>query len=268
MCVKIIQFYKKHTKVYNGVNHWERGENMNRLENIMQMTIPFHLYWIVIIAILYIIIHRYRAYHKVLLHLDIYLNYIPVLTHEIGHILLNRFTGGKADDLVIVVSPTERIETSQQGFAVTRSQSRLGQVFTTLGGYIMPPMMLYLGIFTIQNQTPSLFMIAYLVIFVYYLLITSRKLVPLIVASLLTIALILLFKQDTTVMMNMILNMTYHFVLGVLLGEVVQSSITIIKLTVSKDAPTWDGSMLKSLTHLPTCLFTLLWIMINFYTVC
>ncbi|QDW97621.1 M50 family peptidase (plasmid) [Staphylococcus warneri] len=239
---------------------------MNQLENILKMTIPFHLYWVVIIAIIYIIIHKYREY-KITRVLDIYLNYIPVLTHEIGHIIFNRLGGGKADNLVIVVSPTERIETSQQGFAVTRSKSRLGQIITTLGGYIMPPMMLYLGIFTIQNQTPSLFIIAYLVIFIYYLFITSRKLVPLTVALLLTFALVLLFKHDTPVMMNMILNIAHHFILGVLLGEVIQSSVTIIKLTVSKDAPTWDGSMLKTLTHLPTFLFSVIWIAINFYTV-
>lgn len=239
---------------------------MNQLENILKMTIPFHLYWVVIIAIIYIIIHKYREY-KVTRVLDIYLNYIPVLTHEIGHIIFNRLGGGKADDLVIVVSPTERMETSQQGFTVTRSKSRLGQIITTFGGYIMPPVMLYLGIFTIQNQTPSLFIIAYLVIFIYYLLITSRKLVPLAVALILTFALVLLFKHDTPVMMNMVLNIAHHFILGVLLGEVIQSSVTIIKLTISKDTPTWDGSMLKTLTHLPTFLYSLIWVAINFYTI-
>lgn len=239
---------------------------MNQLENILKMTIPFHLYWVVIIAIIYIIIHKYREY-KVTRVLDIYLNYIPVLTHEIGHIIFNRLGGGKADDLVMVMSPTERMETSQQGFAVTRSKSRLGQIITTFGGYIMPPVMLYLGIFTIQNQTPSLFIIAYLVIFIYYLLITSRKLVPLAVALILTFALVLLFKHDTPVMMNMVLNIAHHFILGVLLGEVIQSSVTIAKLTVSKDAPTWDGSMLKTLTHLPTFLYSFIWIAFNFYTV-
>ncbi|MFW3619441.1 M50 family metallopeptidase [Staphylococcus caprae] len=239
---------------------------MNNLENILKLTIPFHLYWVAIIAIIYIIIHKYREY-KVTRVLDIYLNYIPVLTHEIGHIIFNRLGGGKADDLVIVVSPKERMETSQQGFAVTRSKSRLGQIITTLGGYVMPPMMLYVGIFTIQNQSPSLFIIAYLVIFVYYLFITSRKLIPLAVASLLTISLVLLFKHDTPVMMNMILNIAHHFILGVLLGEVIQSSVTIAKLTLSKDAPTWDGSVLKSLTHLPTFIFSVIWIVINIYTV-
>lgn len=113
-----------------------------------------------------------------------------------------------------------------------------------------------------------MFIIAYLVIFVYYLFITSRKLIPLVVALLLTITLVLLFKHDTPVLMNIILNIAYHFILGVLLGEVVQSSFTIAKLTVSKDAPTWDGSMLKSLTHLPTFLFSVIWIIINIYTVC
>ena len=45
--------------------------------------------------------------------------------------------------------PSEREATLQQGYAITQSKSYLGQWFTTLGGYIMPPIMLWIGIITV-----------------------------------------------------------------------------------------------------------------------
>lgn len=52
---------------------------------------------------------------------------------------------GHAKDLVIVVRPSERKETLQQGYAITQSKSVTGQCITTLGGYVMPPIMLMIG---------------------------------------------------------------------------------------------------------------------------
>ena len=72
-------------------------------------------------AIIYIIIHTYRN-KPINQFLDIYFNYIPVLTHEFGHILFNKLSGGRARDLVIVARPAERLATSQQGYAITQSK--------------------------------------------------------------------------------------------------------------------------------------------------
>ncbi|MFH6577481.1 M50 family metallopeptidase, partial [Staphylococcus aureus] len=69
-----------------------------------------------------------------------------------GHVLFNRISGGRAEDFVIVVSPSERYETGQQGFAITRSNNRLAEAVTTIGGYVMPPLMLYIGFITINYQ--------------------------------------------------------------------------------------------------------------------
>ena len=60
-------------------------------------------------------------------YLDVILNYIPVLTHEFGHVLFNKLAGGRAKDLVIVTSPRERQQTLQQGFAITQSRHLAGQ---------------------------------------------------------------------------------------------------------------------------------------------
>ena len=40
--------------------------------------------------------NRHRQFNQ---YLDVYLNYIPVLTHEFGHVLFNKISGGRAKDL-------------------------------------------------------------------------------------------------------------------------------------------------------------------------
>lgn len=239
---------------------------MVKVNEFLSTSVTLHLFWIVSIAVLYIVIHAYRS-NRVLKVVDIYLNYIPVLTHEFGHIIFNKISGGKANDLVIVVSPSERSETSQQGFAVTQSKNRLGEAITTFGGYVMPPIMLYLGFLAIEYQYPSLFILAYLIIFIYFLMLTSRKLLPMLMVIILLGTLYFLFQGENQVMMNDIVNIAHNFILGVLLGEVLQSSWTIIKLTFTKDKVEWDGSALRELTLLPTTMYSLLWIVINLYTI-
>ncbi|MFQ3845596.1 M50 family metallopeptidase [Staphylococcus pseudoxylosus] len=239
---------------------------MSYLQSFFSSVIQLNLYWVVFIALIYVLIHYYRN-KPINQILDIYFNYIPVLTHEFGHILFNKISGGKAKDLVIVSSPSERIETSQQGFAITQSKSRLGQAITTFGGYVMPPLMLFIGFWALDSQYPSLFITAYLIIFIYFLILTSRKLLPIIIVILLFALLYFLFQNDNQFMMFYIVAITYHFILGVLLGEVIQSSWTIFKLTFSRQPTTWDGSTLKSLTYIPTFVFSAIWIAINLFTI-
>ncbi|MGD6885209.1 M50 family metallopeptidase [Staphylococcus shinii] len=239
---------------------------MSYLQSFFSSVIQLNLYWVVFISLIYVLIHSYRN-KPINQILDIYLNYIPVLTHEFGHILFNKISGGKAKDLVIVSSPSERIETSQQGFAITQSKSRLGQAITTFGGYIMPPLMLFIGFWALDSQYPSLFIVAYLIIFIYFLILTSRKVLPIIIVILLFALLYFLFQSDNQLMMFYIVAITYHFILGVLLGEVIQSSWTIFKLTFSRQPTTWDGSTLKSLTYIPTFVFSVIWIAINLFTI-
>lgn len=239
---------------------------MNHLTNFFNTTIQLNSYFIFIVAIIYIIIHRYR-YGGLTRFLDIYLNYLPVLTHEFGHVLFNKLAGGRARDLVIVTSPSERQQTLQQGYAITQSKHALGQWFTTLGGYIMPPLMLLIGLVTAYYRVPSLFLLIYLFIFIYFLYLTSRKLSPIIVIILISGLLYLLLKHQQTLMLSSLISVSYHLILGVLLGEVIQSSWTIFKLTFQRPKPEWDGSALNEISHIPTLFYSLLWIGFNCYTV-
>lgn len=239
---------------------------MAEIDTFLRTTIRLHLNWIIFIGLIYIIIHTFKD-KKGLGILDIVLNYIPVLTHEFGHILFNKISGGRANDLVIVAKPSERRETGQQGFAVTQSRGRLNQIITTFGGYIMPPIMLYIGFLVINYQYPSIFVTAYLLIFLYFFLITSRKALPLLITVLLAVLLFFIFQNDNQVMMVYLVSITQHFILGVLLGEVLQSSWTIGTLTFAKQKIDWDGSALKALTFIPVSVFSLMWIGLNIYII-
>ena len=191
---------------------------MTYLENFFTTVIHLNIYLIILISIVYIVIHqhRHKKYQSIL---DVYLNYIPVLTHEFGHVLFNRLAGGRAKDLVIVTSPKERQSTLQQGYAITQSRSYLGQFITTIGGYLMPPIMFLIGLVAAHYQHPSIFLVSYLFIFIYFLILTSRKLSPIIVILLIGILLYFLFKHDNQMIMYDIVSLSYHFILGVLLGK-------------------------------------------------
>lgn len=240
---------------------------MEMIKSILSTPIELNIYWVIVIAILYIVIHETQHLFSPMRYIDVYMNYIPVLTHEFGHILFNRISGGRAEDLVIVVSPNERSETGQQGFAITRSDSRLSEAITTIGGYMMPPIMLYIGFLAVDYQYPSLFLVAYLLIFLYFLVITSRKLMPILIVIIIGFLIYFLVQNDVSIMISKIVTVLYQFVLGVLLGEVLLSSWIIALLTIRNESDTWDGKALREQTHLPTVLFSLIWIALNLYTV-
>ena len=64
---------------------------MTEIDTFLRTTIRLHLNWIICIGLIYIIIHTFKD-KKGLGILDIVLNYIPVLTHEFGHILFNKIS--------------------------------------------------------------------------------------------------------------------------------------------------------------------------------
>ena len=114
---------------------------------------------------------------------------------------------------------------------------------------------------------PSLFLSAYIIIFIYFLILTSRKLSPIIVLILFIALLYFLVQHDNQLLFYYLVTFIYHLILGVLLGEVLQSSWTIFKLTFRRPIPSWDGRTLTELTRIPTFLFSTLWIAINIFTI-
>ena len=224
--------------------------------------VPISIVLLLFVTTLYLVSHYYQR-HPLFSILDIFLNYIPVLTHEFGHVFFNRLSGGRAVDFVVVVTRRERLTTGQQGYAITKSRSRLGQIWTTLGGYIMPPFMLSVGLILQSKGYGVLFILFYILIFLYFIVVTSRKLTPLLMIIVLSLTTYLGLQSENLTNYSMIYMLIYHFLLGTLLGEVLQSTVTIAQLTFTRPRPSWDGSALSSLTHIPTLIYSSVWILLN-----
>lgn len=224
--------------------------------------IPISIFLLCIITGLYLLSYYYRS-HPILSALNIAFNYIPVLTHEFGHVLFNRLSGGRVVDFVVVMTRRERQETGQQGYAVTQSKSRIGQIFTTIGGYIMPPLMLSIGLIMQSKGQGVIFILLYVAIFLYFTFVTSRKVAPMMIIAFLCLIVYLGLQSENLHNYSLIYLLVYHWLLGTLLGEVIQSSITIAQLTFARPQPNWDGTALRSITHVPTSVFSALWILLN-----
>lgn len=61
---------------------------------------------------------------------------------------------------------------------------------------------------------------------------------------------IFILQQAQYTFTHTIMSYSYHFILGVLLGEVIQSSWTIVKLTFQRPKTQWDG---QALLRYDTC---------------
>ncbi|RIO46766.1 M50 family peptidase [Staphylococcus hyicus] len=225
--------------------------------------VPISIILLIIITALYLVSHYYQR-HPVFSVLDILLNYIPVLTHEFGHVLFNRLSGGRAVDFVVVVKRSERLATGQQGYAITKSRNRLGQIWTTLGGYIMPPFMLSVGLIMQSKGYGALFILFYVLIFLYFTCVTSRKWTPILIILFLSMTIYLGVQSENLTNYSLLYMLIYHFLLGTLLGEVLQSTVTIAQLTFTRPKPSCDGSALSALTHIPTIFYSSIWVILNF----
>lgn len=236
------------------------------LPNFLSEPINLSLTTITIIALIYVFVHH-RRQQPILSLIDIILGYFPILIHEMGHVIANKLSGGKPKDLVVVWRRKERMETGRQGYAVTGSKSRLNQFITTLFGYIMPPIMLILGVWLKHHTFGPIFLIILLIMFLFYVILTSRKFITSIILVIIAVALYEVLSAPNIHDFGQIITYIYHISLGTLLGEVAQSSITIFLLTFSRSRQEWDGSQLKQLTKIPTIFFSVIWIAINVYAV-
>ncbi|NGX76879.1 M50 family metallopeptidase [Staphylococcus sciuri] len=236
------------------------------LPNFLSEPINLSLTMITIIALIYVFVHH-RRQQPILSLIDIILGYFPILIHEMGHVIANKLSGGKPKDLVVVWRRKERMETGRQGYAVTGSKSRLNQFITTLFGYIMPPIMLILGVWLKHHTFGPIFLIILLIMFLFYVILTSKKFIPSIILVIIAVALYEVLSAPNIHDFGQIITYIYHISLGTLLGEVAQSSITIFLLIFSRSRQEWDGSQLKQLTKIPTIFFSVIWIAINVYAV-
>ncbi|MEJ7550784.1 M50 family peptidase, partial [Staphylococcus hominis] len=68
----------------------------------------------------------------------------------------------------------------------------------------MPPIMLWIGIITVFYNHPSFFILIYLGIFIYFLILTSRKLSPILIIIAMSLLLYFLFQSDDLLVIHQI----------------------------------------------------------------
>lgn len=128
----------------------------------------------------------------------------------------------------------------------------------------MPPFMLSVGLIMQSKGYGALFILFYVLIFLYFTCVTSRKWTPILIILFLSMTIYLGVQSENLTNYSLLYMLIYHFLLGTLLGEVLQSTVTIAQLTFSRPKPSWDGSALSALTHIPTIFYSSIWVILNF----
>lgn len=226
--------------------------------------VNLNIYIIIIIAFLFLLLHRLR--NKPLLStLSIGFSFFPVLIHELGHAFAAQIIGGRVDDIRMVLSQRKQQETGKQGYAVTKANRKLKFIIITFFGYVAPPLMLFSGVYFAYNDMTFIFLMLCILFLIFYFVMTTQKWIPLILLIMVGYACYNIIVQHYSLATTST-SIIYNILLGLLLGETVQSIIITTKTTFSKQTSEWDGSAMKSLTLVPVTVWWLAWTAISLFT--
>lgn len=208
-------------------------------------------------GLVFLFMHGQRD-KPILKNISIILGFIPVLIHELGHALTARLTGGKVIDIHMIMTHREQTKQGAQGYAKTIPRNRLSAILMTFMGYIMPPLIFYLGIILILNKLSVIYLLILALGVLFYLSKTRQIFIPL-----LMLVIILFTGYDlsirSTSMVNDVLNIGFNVILGLLLGEMVQSILITGKMCLSRNGSSWDGKTLFKLTFIPSFVWFFIW---------
>lgn len=237
------------------VNHY-----LSLLSNII-----FKPYILISTAILFVLFHYLRRI-KFFNYISILFSFFPVLIHELGHAFAAQIFGGKVHNIHMVITPKGQKQTGQQGYALTASNSRIGEILVTFFGYISAPLMLYLGSFLIFKNLSFLFILICLFFLIFYLFHTKQKWIPFLLILIIIYSVYTIFWSHNEDFL-LSLNWVYNILLGLLLGESLQSIITTTKVNFKDRNNDWDGAILKSLTHIPATIWWLTWAIFSIFSI-
>ncbi|WP_415843483.1 M50 family metallopeptidase [Staphylococcus gallinarum] len=241
--------------LFHYINHY-----LSLISNLV-----FKPYLLITITILFILFHYLRNI-KLLNYISIVFSFFPVLIHELGHAFAAQIFGGKVHDIHMVITPNSQKRTGQQGYALTSSNSRISEILVTFFGYISAPLMLYLGCFLIFKNLSFLFILICLFFLIFYLFHTKQKWIPLLLILIIIYSVYTLFWSHNEQFLSTI-NLVYNILLGLLLGESIQSIITTAKVNFKDKNSQWDGAILKQLTLIPSTFWWLLWSSFSIYVI-
>lgn len=222
----------------------------------MTMTIYFNPSLILFTAAAYIVLFLYFHGKK---HIFIrWFQFLPVLLHEFGHAITCQLTGGQVKDIVIVTRRKEQMSTRRSGYAITATKPGFNTFATLIAGYMMPPVILGIALICVYYHLTYLFWGLLIFIFVYYLMETSRKLLPLCVSFILCgiLYVSLHTEQDFLLILPSI---AYHIIIAILFGDLFITVRTLIVLYFQKNND-WDGAQLSRLTRIPVFFYLIFFV--------
>lgn len=231
-------------------------EWLDRLSDIQLMI------WVVVLtALIFLVMHGQRD--KILLkNISIISGLIPVLIHELGHALAAKITGGKVRDIHMVLTHRGQTKKGAQGYAETVPRGRISAIVIAFMGYVFPPLMLFLGVYLITHQYSFVYVLILIFLSFFYLVHTRQLYLPL-----LFIVILLYTGYDLSItrieITNGILDIVFNVILGLLLGETIQSIIITAKTVFSQSHQEWDGSLLQRLTLIPGFIWFLIWMILS-----
>lgn len=226
--------------------------------------ITINLWLIPITTVVYLFLHGQR-HNKMFAQLSIIAGFIPVLIHEIGHAMLATITRGHVSNIYMVLTPKRQMREGMQGYAETASHNRLSRILITFAGYTFPPLMFITGVFLAVNGYSIIFVIILIIFFLYYLWHTSQKWLPLLILILLLYAAANMVVSFSEWGVNAV-NIAYNIVLGLLLGEMIQSIVLTARINFKNEVE-WDGTTMRQLTYLPATLWWFIWSAISIWSI-
>lgn len=246
-------------------------ESMINLKNdiidwIYQMKdISFMPHLVLGTALFFLMMHGQRD-KPILKNISILLGFIPVLTHELGHAMTARFTGGRVDDIHMILTHRNQTKTGAQGYAKTVPRNRLNAILTVFAGYLAPPLMFYLGVVLIAYHYSTIYIAILLFGTLFYLVHTRQIFIPLIIMVFLLSTGYHLSMRQMGIPYNLI-NIFYNVILGLLLGEMIQSMLIIGRLILRGNRQFWDGKALFNLTLIPSVVWFCIWLFLTCFSI-
>lgn len=220
---------------------------------------------IILTAFIFLFLHGKRN-HPVLAQLSIIAGFIPVLVHEIGHAMMTSLTRGYVKNIYMVLTPKGQLKSGAQGYAETAGRNWVSNIIKTFAGYAFPPLVMTAGVLLAVNGYALLF-IALLVIFaLYYFWHTSQKWLPILFIAILAYSGFNLITAMSEWSQSLI-STGYSVIIGLLLGEVLQSIAITSRVNFSTGNKEWDGTAMRRLTYLPSTLWWMLWTILSGWSI-
>lgn len=244
----------------------EKVQNMYRDFESSFSNIQINIWIVISVAIIYMALYFVRN-RPVIANIKILFGFIPTLIHEMGHAIGARITGGRVENIHIILTKRGMNKTGSLGYAQTSPSGFFSGIIMSVLGYIFPPLLFLLGFYFVSIDKSFIYIGILILMALYYLKKTSQKWIPILI-------LLLLFysgydlKMNDMSMISGLMFTGYSVILGLLLGEIIQSLLITTQFTFDSGDDSSDGYQLSERTVIvPKFVWYVLWTLFSLYAI-